>query len=66
MVAKLSKKNMGKIFRKSIFQKDRTENETGQVRNSGRFDKLFAITRRGWGLATKLEHIRNRGRQNKK
>ena len=57
---------MGKIFRKSIFQKSRTENGTGQVRSGGRFDKLFAATRRKWGLATKLEHIRNRGRQNEK
>ncbi|MEK9153468.1 MAG: hypothetical protein AAB723_02625 [Patescibacteria group bacterium] len=57
---------MGKIFRKSIFQKSRTENGTGQVKSGGRFDKLFAATRRKWGLATKLEHIRNRGRQNEK
>lgn len=58
---------MGKIFRKLTFQNYyKDKNETGQVRGGGRFDKLFAATRRKWGLATKLEHIRNRGRQNEK
>ncbi|MDD5750726.1 MAG: hypothetical protein PHU56_03750 [Candidatus Pacebacteria bacterium] len=58
---------MGKVFRKFLERKLNAKAETaGQVRDGGRFDKLFAAAGRRWGLATKLEHIKNRGRQNKK
>ena len=57
---------MKKIIHRFISQNFKAKSREGQVRNSGRFDKLFATARRHWGLAAKLEHIRNRGRQNKK
>lgn len=52
---------MGKIFQKFVSKKFKAK--AGQVRGAGRFDKLFSITKRNWGLASRLEHIRNRGKR---
>lgn len=57
---------MKKIFEKFISQNFKAKNTGGQEKGKGKFDKFFGITRRSWGLAARLEHIRNRGKQNKK
>jgi len=57
---------MKKFIHRFVSQNFKAKSREGQVRSGGRFDKLFAITRRNWGLAARLEHIRNRGRQNEK
>lgn len=57
---------MKKFFNRFFSQKLRERSETGQVQGKGRFDKLYATARRSFGLANRLEHIKNRGKQNKK
>jgi len=57
---------MNKGFHRFVSQNFKAKSKPGQVRGSGRFDKLFGVARRTWGLVTHLEHIRNRGKQNKK
>ena len=57
---------MKKFFNRFFSQKLRERGETGQVEGKGRFDKLLAIRGRSFGLANRLEHIKNRGKQNKK
>ncbi len=57
---------MKKFFNNFFSQKLKSRGETGQVQGKGRFDKLYATARRSFGLATHLEHIKNRGKQNKK
>ncbi|MDP2951381.1 MAG: hypothetical protein Q8N55_03280 [bacterium] len=57
---------MKKILNKFLARKLKERGETGPVQNQGRLDKLYAITRRKFGLAQCLEHVRNRGKQNEK
>lgn len=57
---------MKKFFNRFFSQKLKERGETGQVQSKGRFDKLYATARRSFGLATHLEHIKNRGKQNNK
>lgn len=57
---------MKKFFNKLFAQKLRERGETGQVQGKGRFDKLLSIKGRSFGLANRLEHIKNRGKQNSK
>ncbi len=58
---------MKKFFNNFFSRKLKDRGETGQVEGKGgRDDKLFATSRRSFGLATHLEHIKNRGKQNNK
>ncbi len=57
---------MKKFFNNYFSQKLKDRGETGQVESKGRFDKLYTTARRSFGLANRLEHIKNRGKQNNK
>jgi len=57
---------MKKFFQDLIAQKFKPKSRGGQVKTSDREDKLFATSRRSFGLANRLEHIKNRGKQNNK
>ncbi|MFH0739619.1 MAG: hypothetical protein V1819_00695 [bacterium] len=57
---------MKKFFNNYFSRKLKDRGETGQVESKGRFDKLLSIKARSFGLANRLEHIKNRGKQNNK
>lgn len=58
---------MKKFFNNFFSRKPKDRGETGQVEGKGgREDKLFTTSGRNWSLASRLEHIKNRGKQNKK
>jgi len=57
---------MKKILNKFLSIKLKERGETGPVQKQGRLDKLYVVTRRRFGLAQRLEHVRNRGKQNEK
>jgi len=57
---------MKKFFNRFFSQKLKDRGETGQVQGKGRFDKILGTTGRSFSLASRLEHIKNRGKQNKK
>lgn len=57
---------MKKILNKFLSRKLKERGEIGPIQNQGRLDKLYAVTRRKFGLAQRLEHVRNRGKQNEK
>ncbi|MDD5738960.1 MAG: hypothetical protein PHY72_03515 [Candidatus Pacebacteria bacterium] len=57
---------MKKFFNNFFSRKLKDRGETGQVEGKGRNDKLFAVSRRSFSLANRLEHIKNKGKQNNK
>ncbi|MDD5433612.1 MAG: hypothetical protein PHE77_03090 [Candidatus Pacebacteria bacterium] len=57
---------MKKFFNRFFSQKLKNRGEKGQVPGKDRFDKLLGTKGRSFGLANRLEHIKNRGKQNNK